>query len=213
MWRQLVQYSPSAMTFTSLSTRTGTPGVAVGEGGGDAHAVPARHDRRADGPAGGELDRAGQADADAADVGRAAADLGQQLGEAVVQPGQHDLGPAGDVHLGGLLDQRASQSRSLTASRQWVAPRSAHRTTPLAASKASWVGGRPPVEGPPPCSTSRPEPEQGVDPLGHGGAGQPGGAGQVGAAGGLAVPDELEQDPGREDVRADVPRETPCRGS
>ncbi len=33
-------------------------------------------------------------------------------------------------------------------------------TRPLAASKASWVGGRPPVEGPPPRSTRSPRPSR-----------------------------------------------------
>jgi hypothetical protein len=181
------------------------PGVRGGEGGGHGHPVPARHDRRADGPAGGELDRAGQADADAAHVGRAAAGLGQQHGEALVQPGQHDLGPAGDVHLGGLLDDQ----RAVEVADPQPAVGGAHvgaQHHPAGGVERE-LGGWAAAGG---CAAAlldqQAQPEQGVDPLGHGGPRQPGGAGQVGAAGGLAVPDELEQDPGREDMGADVAR-------
>ena len=93
-----------------------------------------------------------------------------------------------------------------------MAPRSAHRTTPLAASKASLVGGPPARGGAAPLLDQEAQAEEGVDPLGHGGAGQARRAGQLGAAGGLAVAHQLEQGARREDVGADVPREA-MRGS
>ena len=137
-------------------------------------------------------------------AGRAAG-LGQQRGEPLVQPGQHDLGPPGDVHLGGLLDEQ----RAVEVADPQPAVGGAHvgAQHDAAGGVEGELGGRPATGGGAAALLDQQaQPEQGVDPLRHGRPRQPGGAGQVGAAGGLAVPDELEQDPGREDVRADVAR-------
>ena len=77
-------------------------------------------------------------------------------------------------------------ARSLAASRECVAPRSATSTTPARWLNVSRVGGRPPVEALPPALVDQLVGEQGVDALGDGRAGQPGDAGEVGAGHALA---------------------------
>ena len=67
--------------------------------------VPARHDRRVHGPAGDVLDRARQADADAAERAEVAAGLAQQLLDRRLEPGQQRVGSLGDRDLPGPLDE------------------------------------------------------------------------------------------------------------
>ena len=68
---------------------------------GDGEAVPARHDRRLDRHPGGVLDRAGQADPDAGELGGGGAGLGHELARGRDQPAQRRLGAVGDVQLAG----------------------------------------------------------------------------------------------------------------
>ena len=83
--------------------------VVRGEPVRDREAVPAGHDRRRDGLAAREGDRAGDADADAADVGGGAGDLFEQDDEALVDVLEDDLGAVGDVHVERRLGQRGAR--------------------------------------------------------------------------------------------------------
>src|ERR687898_570758 len=82
--------------------------------------------------------------------------------------------------------------RSVTPTREWVAPRSPESTTPAPWLKASIVGGRPPVDWLSPRATSRRWGDQGIDALSDGRAGQAGQRREVGPGRGLAAPDELQ---------------------
>ena len=141
------RHSPSARRLTSLSTQTGRA-VARGEPLADRIAVPAGHDRRRDRPAGLELDRPRDADADRPTAGpgrpassAAATRTGRRPGRGK-RPGRPRSWPA-------RRDGRGSRpSRLVTATSMLVAPRSATSTWPASARNASWRGGRPPVLGP-----------------------------------------------------------------
>ena len=78
---------------------------ALGEPSADGVEVPAGHDRRRDRASGGELDRPGQADADAAERGSAASGSLEEAVEGSLEPGQHDLRPGGDRDVLGELGQ------------------------------------------------------------------------------------------------------------
>ena len=95
--------------FTSLSTRAGAPNRSR-QPFADRIEVPARHDRRGHGPAGGELDRAGQADTDARARLRAGAPgLEEQAIERLLEPGEHDLGAVGDGDVVDILGQHLAR--------------------------------------------------------------------------------------------------------
>ena len=109
MSRQCVQCSPSAMMFTSLSTSTGRV-VVLREPARDREAVPAGHDRRRDRLTARERDRAGDADADAADVVR----RGDRSRRAA--PSKRSCtaastisGTVGDVHVERRLGERRAR--------------------------------------------------------------------------------------------------------
>src|SRR5690606_778568 len=59
---------------------------------GDVEAVPAGHDRRVDRASGGVLDRAGEADADAQEVGLGPPRLVEELASSLDHPVQDGLG-------------------------------------------------------------------------------------------------------------------------
>ena len=104
--------------------------VAVGEALGDRVAVPAGHDRRVARPAGRVLDRARDADPDPAHVGVVAADLARAGGGSARRPSRGP--PRGRRRSPCRRCPRRAPCRrdSVTARREWVAPRSAARTTP-----------------------------------------------------------------------------------
>jgi hypothetical protein len=77
---------------------------ALGEPLRDREAVPARHDRRVAGEAGGVLDRARHADPDPRHPAFVA-DLVQQRVEALFHPLEHDFGPVGDLDVAAVLGQ------------------------------------------------------------------------------------------------------------
>ena len=77
----------------------------VGEKGRHGDAVPAGHDRRADHPTGGELDRPGQTHAHAFDTGDGAAGAIEQRVEAIQGETQTRIGARGDVKVGRFLDE------------------------------------------------------------------------------------------------------------
>jgi hypothetical protein len=80
------------------------------EPGADGEAVPAGHQRRIDGVTAVVVDGAGQADGGPADVGRAVAALGQQLGEVLQEPAQAGLGTPVDGEIARVLSEyRAAQ--------------------------------------------------------------------------------------------------------
>ena len=103
--RQFAQCSPSAMMFTSLSTSTGRV-VALGEAspGPEKPSQPGMIGG-ATGPPGGELDRPGHADADAAHVRRVAPGPLEQGVEALLDPVEHGLGAVGDRPVGHRLGE------------------------------------------------------------------------------------------------------------
>ena len=118
----------------------------------DVEAVPAGHDRRVDRPPGVELDRARDADADAAHVGRRLrALLASSSSKRADTHVSTRSGPS-PMSMSPARSASGVPARSLTATRAWVAPRSATRTTPALWLNASTVGGRPPVEALPPAS-------------------------------------------------------------
>jgi hypothetical protein len=80
-------------------------GVLTLETSRDVVPVPARHDRRADRPAGRVLDRAGQAHADRGQVLDRAALALQQRAHGRGHPPEDDLGPLGDVQARADLAQ------------------------------------------------------------------------------------------------------------
>ena len=101
------------MMFTSLSTSTGAayrpanqPGMAKSSQPGMIGGLTGRPPSNSTGP--------GHADADAAHVGRGAADLLEQLGEAVRHPLQDLLRPERDVQVGRPARPAARPRRSLT---------------------------------------------------------------------------------------------------
>ena len=102
--------SPSAITFTSLSTSTGQPRPAPTHAG-DVEAVPAGHDRRVGGASRGVLDRAGQADAHPEQVLRTPTRLAQQRLAAADEPLQHGVGTVGDLDVLGVLGQHLAVER------------------------------------------------------------------------------------------------------
>src|SRR4051812_10105825 len=73
--------------------------VVGGEPAWDRVAVPAGHDRRRHRLPARERDRPRNADADAAHVARAAADVLEKIQEALMDPREHRLGPLCDVHV------------------------------------------------------------------------------------------------------------------
>ena len=82
--------------------------VVAGEPARDREAVPAGHDRRRDGLAAREGDRAGDTDTDAAHVRGAAVDLGEQPAERLVDLLEHDLRAFGDIQV----ERRLRQGRT-----------------------------------------------------------------------------------------------------
>jgi hypothetical protein len=78
------------------------------EAAGDRVAVPAGHDRRVDGPAGGELDRARNADADAPHLVRLAPGARQELRELRLDDAEHRVGARADVEVLGQLGERVA---------------------------------------------------------------------------------------------------------
>ena len=117
--------------------------------------VPARHDRRAHRSAGGEFDRARQTDPDAAYV--IARDFRSRAGGDRTSPRAKRGRVSGPFATAMSWTSWASTSpaRSVTATREWVAPRSPASTTPASPLNASIVGRRPPVEALSPPGTRR----------------------------------------------------------
>ncbi len=167
-------------------------GVAALEPLRDREVVPARHDRRVDGPPAGELDRAGDADADPADLVSRPADLVEQFGEALVQPLEGALRPDPDVEVACPLRERRPDQV-------------AHRDAGM---RCSQVGGeddpgvaiehehgRRPTAGGDAAAGVVDEPfrEQGVDSLGHRRAGETGHPGQVRPGDGDLFADQVEE--------------------
>ena len=123
--------------------------VAGGEPLPDRVAVPARHDRRRDRPAGRELDRARDADPDPPQPARHARGSSPAAGRTAPRPGRGTAsGPGLDrrpARRGGRgSGRRASSSRRRCSSRPGRR-RGGGRPT---ARNDSWRGGRPPVLGP-----------------------------------------------------------------
>ena len=115
----------------------------------DRVAVPARHDRRRDRPAGRELHGAGHRDADAPHRRRRPGATSRgAVGTAPPRGPGSRSGPVGDVGGLGVARRGSGRERSVRATAMLVAPRSATRTWPLAARNARCRGGRPPVLGP-----------------------------------------------------------------
>ena len=125
-------------------------GVLALETSRDVVAVPARHDRRADRPAGRVLDRAGQADADRGQVlDRAALRLRAARARSSTPSRARPRGPR-RRRGSRSTSPRISPERSASAARTWVAPTSTPTTTLAAGLSAKSAGGRPPVERAPP---------------------------------------------------------------
>ena len=160
----------------------------------DVEPVPAGHDRRLHRHPGGMLHRAGQADADAGEVLRAAAGLAEQRGPFRHHPVQHGLRAVGDV-LGqpALGQHRSTQVRDgnvhvggADVDRQHHAGGGVEgkaRRRPAAA--GTGLACRPYESGVHQC----------VNAGRDGGTRQAGGQGQFGAGAGLAVAQQLEQVP------------------
>ena len=143
-----------------------------GEVAGHVEAVPAGHDRRVDRAPGGVLDRPGQPDADAGEVldshGR------EQLARQCRRRGRAPTSGPSAMSRSSFTSASTEPARSVTASRAWVAPRSAaehdaHRRVEREARGRPAAGGRGLARVPDEAAG-----QQRVDPRGHRGAGQPG---------------------------------------
>ena len=110
--------SPSAMRLTSLSTSTGRVDVVVRCSAGMSKPSQPGMIGGLHRPAGGELDRPGQADADAGEVlGRAAGRGRAWSTRSSTDPVEHRLGPVGDVDRPRSTRRSRRPRRSVTATR------------------------------------------------------------------------------------------------
>ena len=172
----------------------GNAGEPLAEVRRDRHSVPARHDRRADHPTGGELDGAGQADADPLDLGERPADTVEQGHEA----GQHEVqalvGTRGDVQVGGVLDQdRAGAVADGHPDLCGAEVRGEDDATTRV--ERDLARGTAPGRLPLALLEDQPEADERLHPLGDGRAGESGQAHQVAARGTRAGADQLQHGP------------------
>src|SRR5215208_610598 len=174
-------------------------GVVAGrEPARQGEAVPTRHDRRVDGLAGGERDRARHADADAADVRCGAVHLAQQLLEALAHEVEHRLRPGGDVHVERELgERRAGQIADRDARVGGAQVGGEHDARELVEGED---GRWPPARR---AAAARLVDElvrqQRIDALGHRGAGQAGPPREVRTGDRLAVADEPQDAAGTQE--------------
>ena len=157
----------------------------------DGIAVPSGHDRRADGTAGGELDRAGQPHPDPAHAGEVAAGLGHEVDEGVLEPVEDGVGPVGDgdvppglaEHLAGEVGHRDARVGGAEIAAQHHAGVAVERQ----------AGRRPPTGGAAVAARDQQlAGQQGVDPLRHGRPGLAGERGELGSRVGLTAAHEVE---------------------
>ena len=167
----------------------------VSEPTADAIAVPAGHDRRRHRRARGELDRAGDADAGAADVVVRAAELGEHRVERLLEPAQDGVRAVGDrdllrglgQHLAAEVRHRHARVRRAEVGGQdhaRVAVEREHLRRAAAGGNAS--AGR----------DHQSLRKQCIHPLGDGGSRQAGQRDEFGTRAGLAVADQAQQGAG-----------------
>ena len=115
---------------------------------GDRVPVPARHDRRLGDHAGVELDRAGHADADAADPAAAQPPWPAPGGTRRRPSRAPSSGPSPILmcSCSSASSWPPDVPESTAAARAWLPPRSATSTTPCPVSNSSSSAGRPPVD-------------------------------------------------------------------
>ncbi len=166
--------------------------VVLGEAVTDRVAVPARHDRRVYRPAGGELDRAGDADTHRHEivVGLHRAHASRRV-EVELDLPEHRFGPGGDVEVDGLLgEQLAGEVGDAEPGVGGAEVGDEHPAgIAVEGEEGGWTatGGR----GVPNLG-HQPVGDEPVDPEGDRGACQPGGAGDGVAGGRLAATDQLQ---------------------
>ena len=179
-----------------------------GEALPDGVQVPARHDRRRHGPAGGELDRARGGRRHAAQLADLPPGLSRRSLEGLLQPREHDVGAFGDGDVLGVLGQHAAGQvgdrhpgvgRSDVAGQHHpdVAVERQHRRGSPARGRAVAARHEQAVG------------EQRVDPLGDGGAGQAGQVGEVTAC--VRVPAANEVEDRSRGARGPGDRKSPVR--
>ena len=165
--------------------------VALGEAVTDRVAVPPGHDRRVDRPAGGELDRAGDADAHRHHVVVDPAVQVEQGVEVELDLSEHRFGPGGDVEVDGLLGEELAgevgDAEPGVGGAQVGDEHPAGLPVEGEEGRRTATGGR----GVPDLG-HQPVGDEPVDPEGDRGACQPGRPGDGVAGGRLAASDQLQ---------------------
>ena len=170
--------------------------VALAQHVGDRVAVPARHDRRADRPAGLEVDRAGQPDPERQHVPAPAAGGREQAVERRAQPVEHGVRPVADGdRLLDLGQRRAGEVAHRQAAVGRAEVGGEHDAGILVHRER---GGRPPARRAARAVALHDQArrEQHTDALEDGRPRQPRGGDEVAAADRDPAADEAEDDPG-----------------
>ena len=178
--------------MTSLSTTTSARRSDSPHEPRDVEPVPAGHDRRARRASGGELDRAGQADANADDVGDPPAAAADEGPAAIDDPRQHLLGADGDVEVDDVVgEDRGGEVGDGETNVGGADVGTEHQPCSRVEGEPGWraAAGRRRLAG----GSHQRAGDEGVDPLGDRRATESGGGGELTTRARRAVTEQLEQ--------------------